>query len=73
VAQEGRKEPEKGKKDVNIERIEEALATGASTIAAACPFCMVMLTDGIKNKNRETDVRVKDLAELIAESQGLLK
>ena len=64
------KEPEKGKKDVNVERIEEALATGASTIASACPFCMVMLTDGIKNKNRENDVEVKDLAELITESQG---
>lgn len=67
------KEPEKGKKDVNVERIEEALATGTSTIAAACPFCMVMLTDGIKNKNRENDVQVKDIAELIAEAQGFVK
>lgn len=65
------KEPEKGVKDVNIERTEEALATGASTIAVACPFCMVMMTDGVKNKEREADVRVKDIAELIAESQGL--
>lgn len=65
------KEPEKGKKDVNVERTEEALATGATTIAAACPFCMVMLTDGIKNKDQEKNVHVKDLAELIAEAQGL--
>jgi Fe-S oxidoreductase len=65
------KEPEKGTKDVNVERTEEALATGAATIASACPFCMVMLTDGIKNKNQEKNVQVKDLAELIAEAQGL--
>jgi Fe-S oxidoreductase len=65
------KEPEKGDKDVNIERAEEALATGASTIAVACPFCMTMLSDGVKGKDRENDVKVKDLAELIAESQGL--
>jgi heterodisulfide reductase subunit D len=65
------KEPEPGDKDINIERTEEALATGASTIAVACPFCMVMMSDGVKNKNREHDVRVKDLAELIAEANGL--
>jgi heterodisulfide reductase subunit D len=65
------KEPEKGTKDINIERAEEALATGASTIAVACPFCMTMLSDGVKGKDRENDVKVKDLAELIAESQGL--
>ena len=65
------KEPEPGKKDINIERTEEALATGAQTIAVACPFCMTMMNDGVKNKNRENDVKVKDLAELIAESQGL--
>jgi heterodisulfide reductase subunit D len=65
------KEPEPGKKDINIERTEEALATGASTIAVACPFCMTMMSDGVKNKEREADVKVKDLAELIAESKGL--
>lgn len=67
------KEPEKGTKDVNIERTEEVIATGASTVAVACPFCMVMLTDGVKNKNKESDIQVKDLAELIAERQGLMK
>lgn len=67
------KEPEKGTKDVNIERTEEVISTGASTVAVACPFCMVMLTDGVKNKNKENDIQVKDLAELIAERQGLTK
>ncbi len=62
------KEPEKGKQDINVSRSEEALATGASTIAVACPFCMTMMTDGVKNKEKENEVKVKDLAELIAES-----
>lgn len=66
------KEPEKGNKDINIERAEEALATGATTIAVACPFCMTMMSDGVKNKEREGQVNVKDLAELIAEAQGLI-
>lgn len=61
------KEPEKGRKDINIERIEEALATGADTIAVGCPFCMVMMTDGVKNKEREDSVKVYDLAELVAQ------
>ena len=65
------KEPEKGKKDINIDRAEEALATGATTIAVACPFCMTMMSDGVKNKEKEAEVKVKDIAELIAEAQGL--
>ena len=65
------KEPEHGKKDINIERTEEALATGATTIAVACPFCMTMMSDGVKNKEKEAEVKVKDIAELIAEGQGL--
>ncbi|MCU0418665.1 MAG: (Fe-S)-binding protein [Cyclobacteriaceae bacterium] len=65
------KEPEKGKKDINIDRAEEALATGAKTIAVACPFCMTMMTDGVKNQEKEAEVAVKDLAELIAEAKGL--
>ena len=60
------KEPESGQKDINLERTEEALATGASTIAVACPFCMVMMSDGVKNKEKENTVQVYDLAELIA-------
>lgn len=65
------KEPEKGNQDINIARTEDALSTGASTIAVACPFCMTMMTDGVKNKEKESSVQVRDLAELIAESQGL--
>lgn len=65
------KEPEKGNKDINIDRAEEALATGAKTIAVACPFCMTMMTDGVKNKEKEAEVTVKDLAELVAEAKGL--
>jgi heterodisulfide reductase subunit D len=62
------KEPEKGRKDINVERAEEALQTNATTIAVACPFCMTMMSDGVKNKDKENDVQVKDLAELIAEN-----
>jgi heterodisulfide reductase subunit D len=65
------KEPEKGNKDINVERTEDALKTGATTVAVACPFCMTMMSDGIKNKDKENEVKVKDLAELIAEAQGL--
>lgn len=65
------KDAEKGNKEINIERTEEALATGARTIAVACPFCMTMMSDGVKNKEKEAEVTVKDLAELIAEAQGL--
>ena len=65
------KDSEKGDKEVNIERIEEALETRANTIAVACPFCMIMMSDGVKNKEKEGSVQVRDLAELIAETQGL--
>jgi len=67
------KEPEKGNKDINVERTEEAISTGAKVIAVACPFCMTMMSDGVKSKNREADIEVKDLAELIAASQGFTK
>jgi Fe-S oxidoreductase len=62
------KEAENGKKEINIERIEEALETKPSVVAVACPFCMTMLADGIKNKEKEAQVRVLDLAELIEAS-----
>jgi Fe-S oxidoreductase len=58
---------EKIGKRVNVERTEQALATGASTIAVGCPFCMTMITDGTKAKDVEEKVRVRDLAELVAE------
>ena len=60
------KEPEKGSKDVNVERTEEALALNPDIIAVGCPFCMTMMTDGVKNFNKEETVRVLDIAELIA-------
>lgn len=66
------KDAEPGAKEINIERTEEALGTGANTIAVGCPFCMTMLADGVKNKEREAEVKVQDIAELIAESQGLV-
>lgn len=62
------KDAEKGKKEVNIERIEEALETGANVLAVGCPFCMTMMSDGVKNKEREHDVKVYDLAEMLLES-----
>ncbi len=62
------KEEEKGDVRINIERSNEAIATGASVIAAACPFCNTMLTDGVKNKEKEDDVQVLDIAELVAAS-----
>ncbi len=65
------KDAEPGDKEVNIERTEEALETTPNVIASACPFCMTMLSDGVKNKEKEAEVKVKDLAELIAEEQGL--
>jgi Fe-S oxidoreductase len=61
------KDAEKGDKEVNVERSEEALATGASIIAAACPFCMTMMSDGVKHFEKEDSVEVKDIAELLAE------
>ncbi len=60
------KEEEKGDVRINIERSDEALATGAKVIAAACPFCNTMLTDGVKNKEKEEEVQVLDIAELVA-------
>lgn len=62
------KEAEKGKKEVFIERTEEALETKADIIATACPFCMTMLTDGLKYKNREEEIKNLDIAELVAQS-----
>lgn len=65
------KEAEKGHKEVFIERTEDALETGAGIIATACPFCMTMLTDGIKYKNCEEEVKNLDIAEIIAQSLNI--
>ena len=56
----------KATKEVFMERTEDALETGASVIATACPFCMTMMTDGLKYKNKEEDIKNYDIAELIA-------
>lgn len=62
------KEDEPGNKRINIERAEEALATGAEIIALNCPFCLTMLTDGVKAKDKQDEVMVYDLSELIVKS-----
>ena len=65
------KEPEKGDKDVNVERVEEALQTKPDIIAAGCPFCMTMLRDGVKHFEKEHAVQVLDIAEITAKANGL--
>ena len=65
------KEAEKGDKEINIKRTEQALETNTEIIAAACPFCNTMLSDGIKNKEMENKVVLMDVAELIANAKEL--
>ena len=65
------KEAEKGDKEVNIARTEEALGIQPDVIATGCPFCMTMMTDGVKLKEKEHEVKVFDLAELIAKANDL--
>ena len=62
------KEEEKGRTRINLERSAEAISTGAEIVAAACPFCNTMLTDGVKAAEKEDSVKVMDVAELIAQS-----
>lgn len=64
------KEDEPGEKRINIERTEEALSTGASIVAANCPFCLTMMSDGMKAKEKQDEVMVYDLAELIVNNKG---
>jgi heterodisulfide reductase subunit D len=65
------KEAEAGDKEVFLERTEDALETGAGIIATACPYCMVMMTDGLKYKNKEEEIRTYDIAELVAQNLEL--
>ena len=65
------KEAEKGEKEIFIERTEDALETGANIIATSCPFCMTMMTDGLKYKNKEEEIQNLDIAELVAVSLNL--
>lgn len=65
------KEPEKGDKDVNIERTEEAMKAKPEFIATGCPFCNTMMTDGVKIKEQESNIKVMDIAEMIAQAEDL--
>ena len=65
------KDAEKGDKEVNIERTEQALDTKPEIIAAGCPFCNTMLHDGVKNKGKEGKVAVLDVAQLLAQTESL--
>jgi Fe-S oxidoreductase len=65
------KEDEPGNRRVNEARAEEAMDTGASVIAANCPFCLTMMIDGVKAKDKQDEVMVYDLAELIVQQNNL--
>lgn len=65
------KEPEPGNKDVNIERIEDVIESKSEIVAAACPFCMTMLSDGVKIKEKEQEIQVLDIAEITARANKL--
>ncbi|HLW40299.1 MAG TPA: (Fe-S)-binding protein, partial [Brumimicrobium sp.] len=65
------KEAEKGNKEVNVLRTEEAMEVKPNIIATGCPFCNTMMTDGVKNKNQEANIQVMDVAELIASAADL--
>jgi Fe-S oxidoreductase len=55
-------------KNVNVERAQEAIGTGASRVAVACPFCYVMLEDGVKGEGKDDDIKVQDIAEILVEA-----
>jgi Fe-S oxidoreductase len=65
------KEAEKGNKEINVERTEDVLQSNAQIVATGCPFCNTMMTDGVKNVNKETEIEVLDVAELIANAAEL--
>ncbi|MEI6865941.1 (Fe-S)-binding protein [Flavicella sp.] len=65
------KDAEKGTKEVNVLRTEDALEVKPEIIATGCPFCNTMMTDGVKNKDKEGDIQVMDIAEMIATAQDL--
>lgn len=65
------KEAEKGNKEVFLERMEDVLKVSPDIIATACPFCMTMMTDGIKYKNQEERMKNLDIAELIVQALGI--
>jgi len=65
------KEAEEGDKEIFIERTEEALQTGAGMIVTACPYCLVMMTDGLKYKNKEEELSVNDIAEIVVQAMNI--
>ena len=65
------KEAEKGAKEINVERTEEALSLNPDVIAVGCPFCNTMMTDGVKHFNKEQSVKVLDVAELVVQANKL--
>jgi Fe-S oxidoreductase len=65
------KEPEKGNMDINVLRTQDALETTPNIIATGCPYCNTMMTDGVKFAHKENEVKVLDIAEIIANAQNL--
>ncbi|PCI11012.1 MAG: CoB--CoM heterodisulfide reductase [Flavobacteriaceae bacterium] len=65
------KDAEKGNKEIFVERTEEAIRTNPDIIATGCPYCNTMMTDGLKAVNKEENIQVLDIAELIANTEGL--
>ena len=65
------KESEKGNSEINIERTKDVMDSGTSMVAVNCPFCTTMLQDGIKAAEKEGDIEVLDLAELVARAKDL--
>ncbi len=65
------KDAEKGDKEIFVERTEDAIEAQPNIIATGCPFCNTMMTDGVKNKEKESEIKVLDIAELIATANDL--
>jgi len=65
------KEPERGNKEINAERMADVLEAKAQIVAAACPFCMTMLSDGVKHADKEQEIKVLDIAEITVRANGL--
>ncbi len=65
------KEPERGNKEVSAERIEDVIQASAQIVASACPFCMTMLSDGVKHKEKEQEIQVLDIAEITVRANRL--
>jgi Fe-S oxidoreductase len=66
------KEAEKGNKEVNMERTDDVLELKPDVVAVGCPFCMTMLRDGVKLNEKENEIQVLDIAEMIAQAKDLV-